>query len=191
MCGGAPWRLRKAASRTSRPNSGLTRGRGPRLGFSYCRDGDRRLVPPKPSRAQSSSAELEALQENLPPYLRDLCSENSNDREPYNLRAFKFRITFPRDYPLSPPHLKFITKIYHTNVTENGEMCLPSISEKWMISSKIHQVLEDLNLLVNTLNQDLPLRAELADLYIQNPEQFMKNAKEFTLQFGEERTTSQ
>ncbi|XP_074132912.1 ubiquitin/ISG15-conjugating enzyme E2 L6 isoform X3 [Sminthopsis crassicaudata] len=151
--------------------------------------------------SKRAAKELEALQENLPPYLRDLCSENSNvliwnavllpDREPYNLRAFKFRITFPRDYPLSPPHLKFITKIYHTNVTENGEMCLPSISEKWMISSKIHQVLEDLNLLVNTLNQDLPLRAELADLYIQNPEQFMKNAKEFTLQFGEERTTSQ
>ncbi|KAM8969878.1 ubiquitin/ISG15-conjugating enzyme E2 L6 [Sarcophilus harrisii] len=151
--------------------------------------------------SKRAAKELEALQENLPSYLRDLRSENSNvliwnavllpDREPYNLRAFKFRITFPRDYPLSPPHLKFITKMYHPNVTEDGEVCLPRINGKWMISTKVYEVLEDLKLLVNTPNPDLPLRVKLADLYIQNPEQFMKNAKKFTLQFGEDRTTGQ
>ncbi|XP_036621247.1 ubiquitin/ISG15-conjugating enzyme E2 L6 [Trichosurus vulpecula] len=151
--------------------------------------------------SKRAAKELEALQENLPSYLRDLCSENSNvliwnalllpDQEPYNLRAFKFRITFPRNYPFSPPQLNFITKIYHPNVAENGELCLPILSENWTARTKICQVLEALISLVNTPNQGLPLQVELADMYVQNPEQFMKNAKEFTLQFGEDRPTSQ
>ncbi|XP_027716128.1 ubiquitin/ISG15-conjugating enzyme E2 L6 isoform X2 [Vombatus ursinus] len=151
--------------------------------------------------SKRAAKELEAMQENLPSYLRDLCSENSNvliwnavllpDQEPYNLRAFKFRITFPHNYPFSPPQLNFITKIYHPNVSENGEVCLPILNRNWTACTKIYQVLEALALQLNIPNQDLPLRAELADMYVQNPAQFMKNAKEFTLQFGEDRFTSQ
>ncbi|XP_020830207.1 ubiquitin/ISG15-conjugating enzyme E2 L6 isoform X1 [Phascolarctos cinereus] len=151
--------------------------------------------------SKRAAKELEAMQENLPSYLRDLCSENSNvliwnamllpDQEPYNLRAFKFRITFPRNYPFSPPQLTFITKIYHPNVSENGEVCLPILNKNWTACTKIYQVLEALILQLNIPNQELPLRAELADMFVQNPAQFMKNAKEFTLQFGEDRSTSQ
>ncbi|XP_072494763.1 ubiquitin/ISG15-conjugating enzyme E2 L6 isoform X2 [Notamacropus eugenii] len=115
----------------------------------------------------------------------------AKDQEPYNLRAFKFRITFPPNYPFSPPQLKFITKIYHPNVAKNGEVCLSILDKNWTARTKIYQVLEALISLVNTPNQDLPVQAELADMYVQNPEQFMKNAKEFTLQFGEDRPTSQ
>ncbi|XP_068963795.1 ubiquitin/ISG15-conjugating enzyme E2 L6 [Petaurus breviceps papuanus] len=148
-----------------------------------------------------AAKELEALQENLPSYLQDLCSENSNvliwkalllpDHEPYNLRAFKFRITFPPNYPFSPPQLNFITKMYHPNVAENGEVCLPLLNKNWTVRTKMHQVLQALISLVNTPNPDLPLQAKLADMYVQNPEQFMKNAKEFTLQFGEDRPAKQ
>uniref|UniRef100_A0A5F8GSB4 Ubiquitin conjugating enzyme E2 L6 n=1 Tax=Monodelphis domestica TaxID=13616 RepID=A0A5F8GSB4_MONDO len=96
-----------------------------------------------------AAKELEMLQDNLPAYLQDLCSEGSNvliwnatllpDLEPYNLRAFRFRITFPRNYPYKPPQLNFVTSIYHPQVTENGEVCLPSLHSNWKAHTTIHQ----------------------------------------------------
>ncbi|XP_044536781.1 ubiquitin/ISG15-conjugating enzyme E2 L6 [Gracilinanus agilis] len=148
-----------------------------------------------------AAKELEMLQDNLPSYLQDLSSEGSNvliwnatllpDQEPYNLRAFRFRITFPRDYPFRPPQLNFLTNIYHPHVTEDGEVCLPILNSNWTAHTKIHQVLEELISLVNNPNRGLPLRPELANLYFQDRRQFMENAKEYTLQFGENRSSCQ
>ena len=33
-------------------------------------------------------------------------------------------LKFPPDYPYSPPSLKFLTKVWHPNVYENGELCI-------------------------------------------------------------------
>ncbi|XP_021498568.1 ubiquitin/ISG15-conjugating enzyme E2 L6 isoform X13 [Meriones unguiculatus] len=110
------------------------------------------------------------------------------DQLPYGLKAFRLQIDFPREYPLKPPTLKFITKIYHPNVGEDGLVCLPLISrENWKPYTKAYQVLEALNVLVSRPNLDEPVRLELADLLTQNPEQFWKKAEEFTLQFGVDR----
>ncbi|XP_021532101.1 ubiquitin/ISG15-conjugating enzyme E2 L6 isoform X4 [Aotus nancymaae] len=84
--------------------------------------------------------------------------------------------------------IKFTTKIYHPNVDENGQVCLPIISnENWKPCTKTCQVLEALNVLVNRPNMAEPLRVDLADLLTQNPELFRKNAEEFTLRFGVDR----
>ncbi|XP_069888400.1 ubiquitin/ISG15-conjugating enzyme E2 L6 isoform X1 [Dipodomys merriami] len=142
--------------------------------------------------------ELEDLQEALPPYLRHLSCDDANvlvwhalllpDQPPYHLRAFRLRIDFPREYPLKPPTIKFTTKIYHPNVDENGQVCLPLISTvNWKPHTKICQVLETLNVLVNNPDLREPVRIELADLLAQNPEVFKRKAEEFTLQFGESR----
>ena len=31
---------------------------------------------------------------------------------------------FPSDYPYSPPSVKFLTKMWHPNVYENGDVCI-------------------------------------------------------------------
>ncbi|XP_007644826.1 ubiquitin/ISG15-conjugating enzyme E2 L6 isoform X3 [Cricetulus griseus] len=112
----------------------------------------------------------------------------AKDQPPYHLKAFHLQIDFPRDYPLRPPTLKFITKIYHPNVREDGQVCLPLISiENWKPSTKTCQVLEALNMLVGRPNPEEPVRLELADLLTQNPEMFKRKAEEFTLQFGMDR----
>ncbi|KAK2100429.1 Ubiquitin/ISG15-conjugating enzyme E2 L6 [Saguinus oedipus] len=110
------------------------------------------------------------------------------DQPPYHLKAFNVCINFPQEYPFKPPTIKFTTKIYHPNVDENGQVCLPIISnENWKPCTKTCQVLEALNVLVNRPNMAEPLRVDLADLLTQNPELFRKNAEEFTLRFGVDR----
>ncbi|XP_046500737.1 ubiquitin/ISG15-conjugating enzyme E2 L6 isoform X3 [Equus quagga] len=142
--------------------------------------------------------ELEDLQKQLPRYLRDLFSDDADvlvwhalllpEKPPYNLKAFKLRINFPEEYPFRPPTVKFTTKIYHPNVDSDGQVCLPIISnENWKPCTKTCQVLEALNVLVNTPDLGQPLRVSLADLLMQDPELFHREAEEFTLQFGEAR----
>lgn len=140
--------------------------------------------------------ELEELQEELPQYLRNLDSDDANvlvwrvlflpETPPYNLKAFNLRISFPGDYPLKPPTVTFTTRIYHPNVDSDGQICLPIISkDNWKPYFRAYQVLEALNVLVNTPDLEQPVRVELADLLTQDPELFYKKAEEFTLQYGE------
>ncbi|XP_064432476.1 ubiquitin/ISG15-conjugating enzyme E2 L6 isoform X2 [Mirounga angustirostris] len=99
----------------------------------------------------STGRELEDLQEKLPPYLRNLSSDDADvlvwhvlllpEEPPYNLKAFHLRINFPENYPFKPPTVTFTTRIYHPNVGHNGSVCLPIISrENWKPHTKTCQV---------------------------------------------------
>lgn len=155
-------------------------------------------LQPEMMASKRVAKELESLSKELPPYLRQLSSDDANvlvwhmlllpDQLPYGLKAFQVRIDFPREYPFKPPTLRFTTKIYHPNVREDGLVCLPLISnENWKPYTKPYQVLEALNVLVSKPNLEEPVRLELADLLTQNPEMFRKKAEEFTLKFGVDR----
>ncbi|CDQ73450.1 unnamed protein product [Oncorhynchus mykiss] len=37
---------------------------------------------------------------------------------------FKAQIKFPIDYPYSPPAFRFLTKMWHPNIYENGDVCI-------------------------------------------------------------------
>ncbi|KAA8586433.1 hypothetical protein FQN60_000269 [Etheostoma spectabile] len=43
--------------------------------------------------------------------------------------VFKAHLTFPKDYPLRPPKMKFITDIWHPNVDKNGDVCISILHE--------------------------------------------------------------
>ena len=51
-----------------------------------------------------------------------------SDEPPYKDGAFKIEIAFPAEYPFKPPKITFKTKIYHPNIDEKGQVCLPIIS---------------------------------------------------------------
>lgn len=62
------------------------------------------------------------------------------DNAPYNKGAFRIEITFPAEYPFKPPKICFKTKIYHPNIDEKGQVCLPIISaENWKPATKTDQ----------------------------------------------------
>ena len=110
------------------------------------------------------------------------------DKAPYNKGAFLIDLVFPPEYPFKPPKVSFRTKIYHPNIDEKGQVCLPIISaENWKPATKTEQVIQSLVSLVNDPEPDHPLRADLAEEFSKDKKKFFKNAEEFTKKNSEKR----
>ena len=107
---------------------------------------------------------------------------------PYDKGVFRIEINFPIEYPFKPPKITFKTKIYHLNIDEKGQVCLPVISaENWKPATKTDQVIQSLIALVNDPQPEHPLRADLAEEYSKDRKKFCKNAEEFTKKYEEKR----
>ncbi|XP_014243630.1 ubiquitin-conjugating enzyme E2 L3-like isoform X2 [Cimex lectularius] len=112
------------------------------------------------------------------------------DNPPYNKGSFRIEINFPAEYPFKPPKICFKTKIYHPNIDEKGQVCLPIISaENWKPATKTDQVIQALIALVNDPEPEHPLRADLAEEFSKDRKKFFKNAEDYTKKYSERRPT--
>eukprot|EP00959_Pyramimonas_sp_CCMP1952_P097433 2036795-Pyramimonas_sp.AAC.1 len=51
---------------------------------------------------------------------------------PYENGIFKVDIEIPSSYPFEPPKMRFITKVWHPNVSsQNGAICLDVLKDQW------------------------------------------------------------
>ena len=129
------------------------------------------------------------------------------DNPPYNKGAFKISIEFQAEYPFKPPKILFLTRIYHPNIDEKGQVCLPIISpENWKPATKTDQgeathttivnkyvfflsltVIQALVALVHDPEPEHPLRGDLAEEYTKDRKTFNKKAEEYTVKYAEKR----
>ncbi|XP_064392273.1 ubiquitin-conjugating enzyme E2 L5-like [Halichondria panicea] len=110
------------------------------------------------------------------------------DNPPFNKGAFKIEIIFPAEYPFKPPKITFKTQIYHPNVDEKGQVCLPIISpENWKPATKTDKVIQALVALVHDPEPEHPLRGDLAEEYTRDKAAFCKKAQDHTLKHAEKR----
>lgn len=144
--------------------------------------------------------ELQELKESSPKSFREIVVDEQNilnwtglivpDNVPYNKGAFKIEINFPAEYPFKPPKIAFKTKIYHPNIDEKGQVCLPIIhAENWKPAIKTDQVVQSLVALINDPEPEHPLRNDLAEEFTKDKKKFIKNAEEFTKKYAEKRPT--
>jgi ubiquitin-conjugating enzyme E2 S len=50
---------------------------------------------------------------------------------PYNGGFFRVKLVLSKDYPASPPKGFFLTKIFHPNVGQQGEICVNTLKKDW------------------------------------------------------------
>ena len=83
----------------------------------------------------------------------------------YEGLSYKLSLTFPSDYPYSPPTIKFLTPCYHPNVDAHGNICLDILKEKWSAAYTVHSALLSLQTLLGDPNNDSPLNTNAAQLW--------------------------
>ena len=103
---------------------------------------------------------------------------------PYEGGVFYLKIEFPHDYPFKPPKLQFITKIYHCNINSSGNICLDILKEQWSPALTISKVLLSICSLMDDQNPNDPLMVDIANLYINDKEKFLINARGYTLRYA-------
>ncbi|RKP00416.1 hypothetical protein CXG81DRAFT_13274 [Caulochytrium protostelioides] len=85
---------------------------------------------------------------------------------PYEGGIFRVACSFPENYPFNAPTLRFMTRIYHPNVDDDGSVCLGILkSEAWKPANRMVDVMNALgDLLLNPVATDA-LRTDIGDLY--------------------------
>jgi len=96
----------------------------------------------------------------------------------YHGGYFKAHMKFPPDYPYSPPSIRFLTKVWHPNVYENGDLCIsilhPPVDdpqsgelpcERWNPTQNVRTILLSVISLLNEPNTFSPANVDASVMY--------------------------
>lgn len=97
---------------------------------------------------------------------------------PYEKGNFLLEIHVPETYPFNPPKVKFLTKIWHPNISSvTGAICLDILKDNWAAAMTLRTVLLSLQALLAAAEPDDPQDAVVANQFRENYEMFCKTAK--------------
>jgi ubiquitin-conjugating enzyme E2 N len=102
----------------------------------------------------------------------------------YEGGVFNLELFLPEEYPMVPPKVRFLTKIYHPNVDKVGRICLDIIKDKWSPALQINKVLLSIQLLMSSPNPDDPLANDVAEHWKKNEQDAMKTARLWTQRYA-------
>ena len=63
--------------------------------------------------------------------------------------SYQLTLTFPSNYPCSPPTIKFVTPCFHPNVDQHGNICLDILQDKWSAVYDVRSTLVSLRSLLS------------------------------------------
>jgi ubiquitin-conjugating enzyme E2 N len=103
---------------------------------------------------------------------------------PFENGVFKFELFLPETYPLEPPKVRCLTKIYHPNIDKIGRICLSTLKSEWTPALNIQTTLLSIQMLLCDPNPDDPLDTAVADQWKKNRPQAEATARQWTRQFA-------
>lgn len=102
----------------------------------------------------------------------------------YERGLFRLELFLPLDYPMAPPKVRFLTKMWHPNIDRLGRICLDILKDKWSPALQIRTVLLSIQALLSAPNPDDPLNNTAADEWKTNEKQALAKAKQWTAMYA-------
>lgn len=138
----------------------------------------------------SLARELRQLSKNPIPGIRILVSD-SDIREleaelsgpedtPYEGGTFRIKLVFGPEFPSQPPKGLFLTRIFHPNVSESGEICVNALKRDWTPQLGLSHILAVIRCLLIEPNPESALNEEAGKLLLESYEQYFKRASMLT-----------
>jgi ubiquitin-conjugating enzyme E2 D/E len=90
----------------------------------------------------------------------------------------------PIDYPFKPPKMKFLTKMYHPNITSDGTICIDILKDQWSSALRLNTVILSLSSLLANPNPNDPLVPEIANEYSYNRDKYNKNVIDYVKKYA-------
>ncbi|KAG2499182.1 hypothetical protein HYH03_002763 [Edaphochlamys debaryana] len=104
---------------------------------------------------------------------------------PYEGGIFKVEITLENSYPFVPPKMKFLTKVWHPNVSsQSGAICLDILKDQWSPALTLKTALLSLQALLSSPQPDDPQDAVVAKQFMSDHETYRKTARFWTESFA-------
>ncbi|EER27803.1 hypothetical protein D8B26_006089 [Coccidioides posadasii str. Silveira] len=104
---------------------------------------------------------------------------------------FKGRMTFPNNYPYSPPSFKFIRPLFHPNIYDNGELCISilhspgedemsgeSAAERWSPAQRVESVLISILSLLDDAEINSAANVNASVMLRDNPEKYKQKVRD-------------
>nr|POE56598.1 ubiquitin-conjugating enzyme e2 1 [Quercus suber] len=104
---------------------------------------------------------------------------------PYENGQYEVDIRITAEYPFKPPDMRFITKIWHPNVSsQTGAICLDTLGQAWSPVLTLKSALISLQSLLSSPEPKDPQDAEVASMLISRPEEFAQVAREWAIRYA-------
>ncbi|EOD47699.1 ubiquitin conjugating enzyme [Neofusicoccum parvum] len=138
--------------------------------------------------SQESWTNIELVNENI--FEWDVALIVLNPDSIYYGGYFKAKMTFPKNYPFSPPDFKFMRSLYHPNVYPDGRLCISILhppgddemsgelaSERWSPAQRVESVLLSILSLLDDAEPSSPANVDAGVLLRKDPAQYKEMVK--------------
>lgn len=103
---------------------------------------------------------------------------------PYEGGTFYLYIQIPYTYPMSPPVVRFLTKIFHPNISRHGDIGMDSFHNNWSLALTISKVLISIQSLLTDPVCDVCMEPDVGKLYVTNKKAFEEQARQWTWKYA-------